>query len=77
MQGAQERELKWSNYLARFCEVSPRYAATLGQELFDAIVVNPYDDDAVADAIAALRQRLAHPGPRNPSESLAPWFPQS
>lgn len=26
---------------------------TWSQELFDAIVVNPYDEDAVADAIAA------------------------
>ena len=27
------------------------------QELFDAIVVNPYDEDAVADAIAVALSR--------------------
>ena len=30
------------------------------QELFDAIVVNPYDDDAVADAIADTRHGLGY-----------------
>ena len=49
--------------------------AALDQELFDAIVVNPYDDDAVADAIAALRQRLAHPDLHPRTETGFPLTP--
>lgn len=42
------------------------------QELFDAIVVNPYDEDAVADAIAAAWLTFTHVH----SASQSP-FPQS